>query len=197
MPESQFSFMKEIISAPSPVGLEGAMTYQVLKPAFESFMPQQWDIHQFKGHASIAMDTHPDQPDMPTVMLVGHADKIRMQVRSIDEDGKIWINTDSFLPNVLVGHEVKLYCQNPKKPGDYKVLEGGTIEALGAIHFADSAIRTGSKGLSKDMIYLDLQMYGKDRKKKLEALGIKPGDPILLDRPIKRGYAEDTSTEHT
>lgn len=192
MPESQFSFMKEIISAPSPVGLEGAMTYQVLKPAFESFMPKQWDIHQFKGHASIAMDTHPDQPEMPTVMLVGHADKIRMQVRSIDEDGKIWINTDSFLPNVLVGHEVKLFCQNPKKPGDYKVLEGGTIEALGAIHFADSAIRTGSKGLSKEMIYLDLQMHGKDRKKKLEALGIKPGDPILLDRPIKRGYAEDT-----
>jgi endoglucanase len=192
MPDSQFQFMKEIISAPSPVGLEGAMTYKVLKPAFEKMMPDSWKIHQFKGHASIALDTHPDAMDMPTVMIVGHADKIRMQVRSIGDDGKIWINTDSFLPSVLVGHEVKLFCQNPKNPGEYRIIEGGTIEALGAIHFADSAIYSGSKGLTKNMIYLDLQMHGEDRKKKLEEMGVKAGDPILLDRPIKRGFAENT-----
>ena len=192
MPEKQFEFMREIISAPSPVGLEGAMTYNVIKPYFESIMHDDWGIHQFKGHASLVLDTHPDEVDMPTVMVVGHADKIRMQVRSIGEDGKIWINTDSFLPTVLVGHEVKLFSQDPKKPGSYRVIEGGTIEALGAIHFADAGVRSGSKGLSKNMIYLDLQMHGEDRKKKLEELGVKPGDPILLDRPIKRGFSPDT-----
>ena len=192
MPEKQFEFMREIISAPSPVGLEGAMTYNVIKPYFESIMHKNWGIHQFKGHASLVLDTHPDAVDMPTVMVVGHADKIRMQVRSIGEDGKIWINTDSFLPTVLVGHEVKLFSQDPKKPGSYRVIEGGTIEALGAIHFADPSVRSGSKGLSKNMIYLDLQMHGEERKKKLEELGVKPGDPILLDRPIKRGFSKDT-----
>lgn len=192
MPEAQFNFMRKIISAPSPVGLEAAMTYNVLKPYFEKMMPNDWFIHQFKGHASIVLDTHPEAVDMPTVMICGHADKIRMQVRSISDDGKIWINTDSFIPCVMVGHEVKLFCQNPKKPGEYKVVEGGTIEALGAIHFAGGEIASGAKGLTKDMIYLDLQMHGEDRKKRLEELGIKAGDPILLDRPIKRGFAEDT-----
>jgi len=194
MPEAQFDFMKEIISAPSPVGLEGAMTYNVLKPAFESFMLDEWQVQQFKGHASIVLDTHPDEEDMPTVMIVGHADKIRMQVRSIGSDGKIWINSDSFLPTVLVGHEVKLFVQNPKKPGDYGVIEGGTIEALGAIHFADPAMRSGSKGLGKNDIYLDLQMYGDKPKEKLEKLGVKAGDPILLERPIKRGFSENGET---
>ncbi len=192
MPAKQFDFMREIISAPSPVGLEGAMTYNVLKPYFEKIMPKSWAIHQFKGHASIVLDTHPKKTDMPTIMVVGHADKIRMQVRSIGEDGKIWINTDSFLPTVLIGHEVKLFAQDPKKPGSYRMIEGGTIEALGAIHFASGEIRSGSKGLNKNMIYLDLQMHGKDRKKRLEELGIKAGDPILLDRPIKRGFSDDT-----
>ncbi|GAL15187.1 endoglucanase [Vibrio astriarenae] len=56
-------------------------------------------------------------------MIVGHADKIRMQVRKIDNDGKVWINTDSFLPTTLIGHEVKVFCQNPDQPNRFKVIE--------------------------------------------------------------------------
>ncbi|NGO90867.1 MAG: peptidase M42, partial [Halomonas sp.] len=32
MPDAQFTLMRDILAAPSPVGLEGAMTYGVLKP---------------------------------------------------------------------------------------------------------------------------------------------------------------------
>ena len=35
MPERQFQFMREILAAPSPIGLEAAMSYGVLKPYFE------------------------------------------------------------------------------------------------------------------------------------------------------------------
>lgn len=192
MPAKQFDFMQEILAAPSPIGLEGAMSYGVLKPAFEKFMPKSWGIQQFKGNAGIVLDTHPGKDDMTSVMLIGHADKIRLQVRSIDKDGKIWVNSDSFLPCTLIGHEVKLFSQLPEKPGQYRMIEGGTIEAMGAIHFSEPAQRTGDKGIKPTMLFLELQMHGENCKERVEALGIRPGDPIILDRPIRKGFTEDT-----
>ncbi|MGB2265600.1 MAG: M28 family peptidase [Akkermansiaceae bacterium] len=192
MPAAQFEFMREVLAAPSPIGLEAAMSYGVLKPYFEKFMPKSWAIHQFKGNAGIVVDTHPGRDDMTSAMIIGHSDKIRMQVRKIDNDGKIWVNTDSFLPCTLVGHEVKLFSQDQKKPGVYRCIEGGTIEALGAIHFSEPAQRTGDKGLKPEMIYLELQMHGKKCKERVEALGIRAGDPIILNRPIRNGFSEDT-----
>ena len=192
MPKSQFNFMREVLAAPSPIGIEAAMSYGILKPEFEKFMPNSWAVHQFKGNAGIVVDTHPGRDDMPSVMIIGHADKIRLQVRKIDSDGKIWVNTDSFLPCTLVGHEVVLFCQDPDDRHQYKKIQGGTLEALGAIHFSEPAQRSGDKGLKPEMIYLELQMHGEDRKERIEKLGIRPGDPIILDRPIKRGFSEDS-----
>ncbi|SHM40313.1 M20/M25/M40 family metallo-hydrolase [Vreelandella subglaciescola] len=192
MPTAQFSLMRDILAAPSPVGLEAAMTYGVLKPQFERFAPDGWHLHQFKGNAGVVLDTHPGRDDMFKLMLIGHADKIRMQVRSIGDDGKIWINTDSFLPTVLIGHEVKLFSEDPKQHGQYRCLEGGTVEALGAIHFSDPAMRTGDKGLKKEQIYLDLQIHGENKKQQVENLGVRPGDSIIFDRPIRAGFSPDT-----
>ncbi|PMH43257.1 peptidase M42 [Vibrio sp. 10N.286.49.B3] len=192
MAQDQFDFMSKVLASPSPIGFEAAMSYGVIKPEFESFMPQGWGIHQFKSNASIVFDSHPGRDDLTSVMIVGHADKIRMQVRKIDNDGKVWINTDSFLPTTLIGHEVKVFCQNPEKLGTYKVIEGCTVEALGAIHFSSPAQRTGEQGIKPDSIYLELHMHGDKRKEQVEALGLRAGDPILLDRPIKRGVASDT-----
>ena len=192
MPKVQFDFMRKVLAAPSPIGVEAAMSYGVLKPYFEKFMPKSWAIHQFKGNAGIVVDTHPGCDDMTSAMIIGHADKIRMQVRKIDNDGKIWVNTDSFLPCTLIGHEVKLFSQDPKKPGNYRCIEGGTIEALGAIHFSEPAQRSGDKGLKPEMMYLELQMHGEKCKQRIEALGIRPGDPIILNRPIKNGFSDDT-----
>lgn len=192
MPEEQFNLMRDIIAAPSPVGLEAAMTYGVLKPYFEEIANEGWKVRQFKGSAGIVLDTHPGRDDMFSVMVIGHADKIRMQVRSIGDDGKIWINTDSFLPTTLIGHEVKLFSEDPKNPGSYRVIEGGTVEALGAIHFADSGLRSGDKGIKKEQIYLELQVHGDNKKEQIEKLGVRSGDSIILNRPIKRGFSPDT-----
>tara|TARA_B110000003_G_scaffold91149_1_gene93358 strand:+ start:4466 stop:5719 length:1254 start_codon:yes stop_codon:yes gene_type:complete len=192
MPKKQFDFMREILAAPSPIGLEGAMTYGVIKPNFDRIKPKSWAVQQFKGNAGIVLDTHPRDDEKPSVMFIGHADKIRLQVRSIGSDGKIWVNSDSFLPCTLIGHEVKLFSQKPKKPGQYRVIEGGTIEALGAIHFSEPAQRTGDKGIKGDMLFLELQLHGEKCKERVEALGIRPGDPIILNRPIRKGFTEDT-----
>ncbi|MFT5905258.1 MAG: putative aminopeptidase FrvX [Cryomorphaceae bacterium] len=192
MPENQFEWMKEILAAPSPIGLEAAMTYGVIKPFFDKIKPKSWAVHQFKGNAGIVLDSHPGEDHRTSVMIIGHADKIRLQVRSIGSDGKIWVNSDSFLPCTLIGHEVKLFSQDPKKPGNYRLIEGGTIEALGAIHFSEPAQRTGDKGIKPTELYLELQMHGEKCKEKIENLGIRAGDPIILDRPIRKGFTKDT-----
>jgi endoglucanase len=192
MPDDQFNLMRDILGAPSPVGLEGAMTYGVLKPYFDRFETDDWKVHQFKGNAGIVLDTHPGQDDMFSVMVIGHADKIRLQVRSIGEDGKVWVDSDSFLPTTLMGHEVLLFSEDPDNPGSYRTIEGGTIEAIGAIHFADSALRSGDKGIKKEQLYLELQIHGENKKKQVENLGVRPGDTIILNRKIKRGFSPNT-----
>ena len=192
MPEKQFRLMRDILAAPSPVGLEGAMTYGVLKPHLESLAPKEWQFHQFTGHAGIVLDTHPGRDDLFSIMIIGHADKIRMQVRSIGSDGKIWINSDSFLPMTLIGHEVRLFSEDPDNPGNYRTIDGGTVEAIGAIHFADEPVRSGAKGIKKEQLYVELQIHGENKQKQVEDLGVRPGDTLILNRPIQRGFSPDT-----
>lgn len=192
MSKDRFDLMRNILDAPSPVGLEASMTRGVLEPYMKSYMPDDWEIHTFKGNAGIVLDTKPNDPDAFSVMVIGHADKIRMQVRSISDDGKIWVNCDSMLPTTLIGHKVKLFSEDPDSPGNWRVIKGGTIEAIGAIHFADPKLRSGDDGIKTKMLYLELQIHGEKKKAQVEALGIRPGDPILYDRPIERGFSPDT-----
>ncbi len=169
------------------------MTQGVLAPYMKSFMPEDWAIHSFKGNAGIVLDTMPQaDPDTFSVMVIGHADKIRMQVRSIGDDGKIWVNTDSMLPTTLIGHKVKLFSEDPDALGNWRVIEGGTIEAIGAIHFADPKLRSGDNGIKDKMMYLELHIHGENKKGQIEALGIRAGDPIIYDRPIERGFSPFT-----
>ena len=192
MSPERFELMRAILDAPSPIGLEAAMTRGILEPHMRSFMPDGWAIHSFKGNAGIVLDTMPNAKDAFTVMVIGHADKIRMQVRSIGDDGKIWVNSDSMLPTTLIGHKVKLFSEDPSDLGNWRVIKGGTIEAIGAIHFADPKLRSGDSGIKGKMMYLELHIHGKNKKKQVEALGIRPGDPIIYDRPIEKGFAPDT-----
>ena len=192
MSAERFALMRDILDAPSPIGLEASMTRGVLEPFMRSYMPKDWKIHTFKGNAGVVLDTKPDSPDAFTVMVIGHADKIRMQVRSIGDDGKIWINSDSMLPTTLIGHKVKLFSEDPEEQGKWRIIKGGTIEAIGAIHFADPKLRSGDDGIKTKMMYLELQIHGKDKKGQVEALGIRPGDPVIYDRPIERGFSPNT-----
>ena len=189
MSDERFELMRSILDAPSPIGLEAAMTRGVLEPYMQGFMPDDWQIHTFKGNAGIVLDTRPGDDEAFSVMVIGHADKIRMQVRSISDDGKIWVNCDSMLPMTLIGNKVKLFGENPESPGKWRVIRGGTIEAIGAIHFADPKLRSGDDGIKQKMLYLELHIHGENKKGQIEALGIRPGDPIVYDRPIERGFS--------
>lgn len=192
MPDSQFDFLRRLLAAPSPVGFEGAMTQGVFEPYVREHTPKSWEVHRFRGNAGVVVDSAPGKSDATSVMLIGHADKIRLQVRSVSEDGKIWVNSDSFLPCTLIGHEVLLFSEDPESLGSYRVIAGGTIEAIGAIHFAAPDVRSGKKGITPEQLYLELHTHGEKRRDQVRALGIKPGDPIILSRPIRRGFSADT-----
>eukprot|EP00941_MAST-03F_sp_MAST-3F-sp1_P004357 g4357.t1 len=192
--DEDFGFLRNVLAAPSPVGLEGAMTHGVLQERFKSFAPSHWKSHSFKGNAGVVWDSAPNQSgkEKPlTVMIMGHADKIRCQVRSVAADGKVYINSDSFLPFTLIGNEVLLFSEETPASGKYKKISG-TVEAIGAIHFAPSAARTGQKGIAPEKLYLELGLSGtkSERKKQVDALGIRPGDTIIMDRPVKKCPAD-------
>ena len=129
---------------------------------------------------------------MLKVMFVGHADKIRMQVRDVAADGKVYVDTDSFLPLTLLGNPVKIFSHDTDDTSSYRELKGGTVEALGAIHFAEAAHRSGSRGVKPEDIYVELQLHGEKRKEQIEKMGVRCGDSVLLDRPIEKGFAPNT-----
>ena len=51
---------------------------------------------------------------------------------------------------------------------------------------------TARQGIRPKSLYLDLQVYGRNRSDQIKRLGLQPGDPILLHRPIKRGFSPHT-----
>ena len=51
---------------------------------FETFAKTEWGMHRFTGNAGLVVDTDPhDTTGKLKVMICGHADKIRMQVRQL------------------------------------------------------------------------------------------------------------------
>ena len=125
-----------------------------------------------KGNAGALVDTDPnDDGSKLKVMVVGHADKIRMQVRHVTSDGKVYINSDSFLPSTLIGNQVTCFSRKVGEDGGEAVGEyqkiNGTVEALGAIHFAPASHRTGTAGVKPKDLYLELGISGEDRKEQV------------------------------
>ena len=178
------------------------MTQGVIAPYFEAFGARElgWTEHKFVGNAGTVWDTDAAaaaaEPEGEgggkklTVMIVGHADKIRMQVRSVGSDGKIWINSDSFLPLTLLGNTVEIFSEDPAALGSYRRFPA-TVEALGAIHFAPPEARSGKKGIAPQELYLELGLSGDKRQEQVEeGMGVKAGDTVLMDRPITRCFGE-------
>lgn len=192
--EDQFELVKRLCEAPSPIGFEGAMIDGVIIPELKSFMPDTWELNRFTGNPGLVVDTHPhvNEDNLLSVMVVGHADKIRLQVKSISEDGKIYVQTQSFLPAAIVGHRFDLVIEDPDAEGNYRLLRNLTAQAFGAIHFADKEVRSGDKGVKPNQIYLETGLFGENRKERLEEIGVRPGQPVIFSRGINRGPTKGT-----
>lgn len=183
--------MRDLIHAPSPIGLEGAMKVVAISQILQ-FMPKTWKIHHLIGSAGFVVDTLPNAgPDVLRIMAVGHMDKIRLIVRAI-KDGRIWLNSDSMLPITAIGQRVKIYSEDPAHPGSWRVITGGTIGSYGAVHLAPVTFRDGSAGPKKDDLFLELHLTGDNIMAQIEAMGIRAGDAIIFDSPVRRGVGPNT-----
>ena len=134
MPERQFNFMRDILAAPSPIGLEAAMSYGVLKPAFEKFMPKSWGIHQFRGNAGIVVDTHPGR-DPGLLLGRGRALFGRgLRVHHVE------VHKGKTVVFVVVGHEgerwvlrLDLRFENIPVPAHHLVEAAGSVDHVGKL----------------------------------------------------------------
>jgi len=196
MSDSDFDLMRRVLAAPSPVGLERAMTGFIAEE-LRANVSSEWAFHAFRGSAALVVDTHPGigAENKLTCMFIGHADKIRMQVRKVGDDGKVWISSDSHLPLTLIGNEVVIFSDSAESPGRFRSIRGGTVEAIGAIHFAEPSLRSGTKGIKPEQLYIELGISGDKKKEQVQdRLGLRPGDSILMDRPIRKSVGENSFT---
>lgn len=182
----QFSLLESLCNCPSAIGFEETMVESIIKP-FMDALPYPWTAHRFKGTPGIVFDSSPDAKPSLTIMLIAHMDKIRLQIRSIDKDGRLWMNTQSFLPASIIGHCFDLITENPRCPGRYSasVFRNLTAQGIEGIHFAPEALKAGSAGVKPQSIFLDPGIIGKDKKSRLENAGICPGQAAIFSpRPI-------------
>lgn len=111
MPKVQFEWVRKLLASPSPIGFEAGMTEGVIRPWVEEWIPESWAIRTFKGTASMVIDSDPtDTSGKLKVMICGHADKIRMQVRHVTSDGKIYVDS--------VSNRATLHTQQPFRGRD-------------------------------------------------------------------------------
>lgn len=188
----QFELLSRLCGTPSPVGFERTIIDGVILPEMRAFMPERWEIKRFTGTPGVVIDTAPDATGFPTIMPIAHADTIRLQVRSIGDDGKLWVNTDSFLPGAILGHTFNLVVEDPNEPGSYRTLPNLTAQAFGAIHFASEEVRSGRKGVEPKQVYLETGLFGPDAKQRLEELGVREGQPAVFSRCLQRGPTSGT-----
>ena len=173
MNNERWKLLKNICSSPSAIGYEASMTFEIIENYLRKILPSNWIIHKFKGSASIVFEK-PGQGQ--SCMLIGHADKVRMQVRFIDKKGKIYIQADSMIPQVLIGNEVYIYTDNGKKIK-------GTIQSIEPVHYVDPKYISGELCTKKEDLYIETGIFSKS---KIEELGINVGNPVLYDRPIEK-----------
>ena len=74
----------------------------------------------------------------------------------------------------MIDRAVLTDCVWSSALGTYRKLPG-TVEALGAIHFAPPEARSGKKGIGPEELYLELGLAGSKRKEQLDELGVRPG----------------------
>jgi hypothetical protein len=55
-------------------------------------------------------------------------------------------------------------------------VRGGTVEALGAIHFANAGLRAGKEGIKPTQLYIEMGIHGKKKKEQVSNLNVDLDD---------------------
>jgi endoglucanase len=165
MPED-IVFLERLLNAAGPSGFEMEPA-RVWRQEAEIFASEVWADVTGNSMASL----HPD--GSPRVMMAGHIDEIGLQVTYVDEKGFLYFDEiGGWDAQVLVGQRVRVLGRERVIPG---VIGKKPIHLLKK---EDQERATKTREL-----WVDLGAADADE---VQRLGVRVGDPMVLDAPMLR-----------
>ena len=159
------SFLERLLDAPGPSGFE-ARAARVWRSEADSFA-EAWADVVGNSYAAVRPDAR------PLVLLAGHIDEIGLQVTHADKSGLLYFaGIGGWDPQVLVGQRVRVLGAK----GDVAGVVGRK-----AIHLIEPKEREKAAKVKK--LWIDV---GAGSREELEDLGVRVGDPAVLDAGMVR-----------
>lgn len=159
-------FLERLLDAPGPSGFE-TRAARVWRSEAESFADE---VRVDVSGNSIAVV---NRAGRPRVMLAGHVDEIGLQVTHIDEEGFLYVGEiGGWDPQVLVAQRVRILCRD----GDVAGVVGKKPIHLIKPDERKTATKT-------EQLWIDVGAKGRDE---IAELGIRVGDPMVVDVPMVR-----------
>lgn len=160
------SFLERLLEAPGPSGFE-TRAAQVWRDEAERFADEVWSDVTGNSCASVRGGGR------PLALLAGHIDEIGLQVTHADESGLLWFAAiGGWDPQVLVGQRVRVLAAG----GDVRGVIGRK-----AVHLMEAEERKKVAQVKK--LWIDV---GASSAEELRELGIRVGDPAVLDHGVVR-----------
>jgi endoglucanase len=159
-------FLERLLNAPGPSGFERAPA-RVWREEAQGFAARVWTDLTGNSMAEV------NPEGRPRVMMAGHIDEIGLQVTHIDDDGFLFFDViGGWDPQVLVGQRVTILGTKGEVPG---------VVGKKPIHLLEEEDRKKPSRV-KDL-WLDV---GAEKREEVEELGVRVGDPLVLQAPMLR-----------
>ena len=160
------TFLERLLDAPGPSGFE-VRPARAWRDEAESFATA---VSVDVGGNSFA-EINPE--GAPRVMLAGHIDEIGLQTTYIDDEGFLYVDEiGGWDPQVLVGQRVSILGRSGDVPG---------VMGKKAIHLMSPEDRDKASKTKK--LWVDV---GASSAEEVAELGIRVGDPMVLDHALVR-----------
>ncbi len=109
--DAGMSFLKKLLAAPSPSGVE-----RPVQDVVREFAAGFADDVQTDWHGNVIAAVNP--AGSPRIMLAGHCDQIGLMVKHIDDRGFLWVHAiGGWDPQVLLGQSVQVWSHSGPLPG--------------------------------------------------------------------------------
>jgi putative aminopeptidase FrvX len=159
-------FLERLLNASGPSGFE-VEPARVWREEAETFATEVWT--DVTGNSVAALNPSGG----PRVMLAGHIDEIGLQVTYVDDEGFLFFDEiGGWDSQVLVGQRVRILGREGLVPG---------VVGKKPIHLLKGADR--AKATKTKELWVDL---GATDSKEVEELGVRVGDPMVLDAGLLR-----------
>ncbi|MDH3223946.1 MAG: M42 family metallopeptidase [Gemmatimonadota bacterium] len=159
------AFLERLLDAAAPSGFEERAA-SVWREEAAHFAPV-WSDVVGNSYASVGKGRR------PLALMAGHVDEIGLQVTHLDEKGLLYFGTvGGWDPQVLVGQRVRLMTRKADVQG---------VIGRKAIHLIDPKDR--DKVTKVKELWIDV---GASSREELGELGIRVGDPGVLEQPAVR-----------